>query len=130
MNCKNVFIKLIFNTFLNNFSLDITLLMDCSITTPIIGELLDCPLTIIQTGDPKYTYVARMDYGDGFVQNITLADTDPSTFIAPFSHRYQSNGTYSVYLTIDMLGKNWTLKKDMIIYGKEIIFSCHFLVNI
>jgi len=84
---------------------------------PIIGELLDCPVTLIQTGDPKYTYVAKIDYGDGFIQNITFKDTDPSTFIASFSHRYQSNGTYTVVLTIDSLG-NWTLKNDMIIYGK------------
>jgi hypothetical protein len=61
--------------------------------------------------------MARIDYGDGYIQNITLKDSDPSTFIAPFSHRYQSNGTYSVFLTIDSLDKNWTLKKDMVIYG-------------
>jgi hypothetical protein len=97
--------------------------MDCFIQTPIIGEQLDCPVTVIRTGNPIYSYVARIYYGDGFNQNITLTSSDPSTFVALFSHKYQSNGTYSVILAIDSLNKNWTLKKDMTIYGKCNSFS-------
>jgi hypothetical protein len=85
------------------------------------GEYINCPLTVIKSGRSEFSYKATVDFGDGFVQSITIdksnsSDNQPS-FIALFSHRYSEPGFYSINFSINALKINWTVEENLQIFG-------------
>jgi len=86
----------------------------------MIGEYINCPLLVTKSGQSTFTYNATVDFGDGFVQSIIIHDKNSSNgqpFIAPFSHRYNESGNYSINFSISALKINWAVEENLQIYG-------------
>jgi len=97
--------------------------ISCDTSVPIIGEYIDCPLTVTKYGNIPFTYNATVDFGDGFAHILPISDTDAAAnqqdFVTLFRHRYTQNGTYSIQFTISALNVNWTIEKDLKILGNK-----------
>ncbi len=90
---------------------------------PIIGEFIDCQLLVTKYGSTQFNYNATLDYGDGFLQTITISDTNATkneqNFVALFRHRFAQKGIYSLNFSINALNVNWTVEKDLRILGNK-----------
>ncbi len=90
----------------------------------MIGEYINCPLTVTKYGSSGFSYNATVDFGDGFVQSITISDKNSSqnepSFIALFAHRYTEPGFYSINFSINALKVNWTVEENLEIFGMRI----------
>jgi len=87
----------------------------------MIGEYINCPLTVTKNGSSAFSYNATVDFGDGYVQSIIISDKDSPNnqpiFIAPFAHRYTEPGFYSINFSINALKINWTVEENLQIFG-------------
>ena len=90
----------------------------------MIGEYINCPLTITKYGSSEFSYKASVDFGDGIVQPLTISNKNFSgqdtTFVALFSHRYVEPGFYSINFSIDALKVGWNVEENLQIFGMEI----------
>jgi len=74
-----------------------------------------CPLIIIKSGNPVFSYSATIDFGDGYIQNMTLSNLNASSI--NMSHPYLTSGTFSVKFSVPALNISKTLRSNTIIYG-------------
>ncbi len=90
---------------------------NCSIETPVVYDNVICPITITKYGDPVFSYSGTIDFGDGFIQSISLTNS------VVLSHPYLTPGTFSVKISVPALNiSSKTLLGDTLIYGKRKAF--------
>lgn len=83
--------------------------------TPVVFDTMVCPLTITKYGNPVFSYTGTVDFGDGFIENITISHLNES--VINISHLYLNSGTFSVQLFIPALNISKTLQSNTTIYG-------------
>jgi hypothetical protein len=97
--------------------------MNCSVEIPMIGDNITCTITITKFGLPTFAYFAMLDFGDGYIQNLTIRNTDSldKTFVVKFFHQYQSARFYNVRIMIPILNIDKFLIENVEIKGNLFI---------
>ncbi len=79
--------------------------MNCTLSSKSLGAWIFCTLTVTKYGNPVFSYLTEIDFGNYYIQEVTIKNTNsPSAvFNASFENQFEGPGDYNVWFRIPSL---------------------------
>jgi hypothetical protein len=79
--------------------------MNCTATSKKLGAWVFCELTVTKYGNPQFTFLTEVNFGNNFTQEIGISHLNSSfqSFVAKYKNQYEYPDDYEVNFNIPEL---------------------------
>jgi len=79
--------------------------MSCELTSKTLGAWIFCTLRVTSYGSPVFSYLTEIDFGNYYVQGVTISNTNFTSNVlnASFENQFEGPGDYNIRFNIRSL---------------------------